>query len=79
MQIPSASPVTAARGLAGTTEPKRVVFGRHYGILVSQDGTRVVRSEPLSKSALVMPLKPADEGRGFTAVMLVAQRAGGCS
>ena len=46
--------------IAGTTEPKHAVFGRHYRVLVSEDGSRVLRSEPLSKSALVLPLEPPE-------------------
>jgi hypothetical protein len=44
--------------LAGTKRPAVAVFGKHYRVLVSPDGATVKRFEPLSKSALEMPLAP---------------------
>jgi hypothetical protein len=41
--------------LAAEQRPGEMVFGIHYRVLVSSDGTRVEAAIPLSKSALVLP------------------------
>jgi len=50
--------------IAGTTKPDIVVFGKHYRVLVSEDGKRVKRFEPLTLSAFEMPLHPPNEPAG---------------
>ena len=45
--------------LASPTRPDTVVFGQHFRARTSADGARVLEFEPLSKSALEMPLHPA--------------------
>lgn len=42
--------------LAGTTEPDTAVFGKHYRAFVDPDNDYAVEIEPLSYSALLMPL-----------------------
>jgi hypothetical protein len=58
--------------LAGTKRPGIAVFGKHYRVLVSPDGTTVKRFEPLSRSALEMPLGPPKPG-STTAALVVSQ------
>ena len=41
--------------IAGTTKPNTAVIGRHYRVVVSEDGARVKKVVPLSKDALEMP------------------------
>src|SRR5262249_32181266 len=60
--------------LAGTTQPGEMVFGIHHRVLVSEDGTRVVASTPLSKTALVvsdrnLPAGARPEGAYVTHLM----------
>ena len=43
--------------LAGTTKPDVAVFGRHYRVLVGEDGTTVKYVRPLSKSILELPTR----------------------
>lgn len=44
--------------LAGTSRDNTVVFGKHYRVLVSGDGQRANRIDPLTRSALEVPLPP---------------------
>jgi len=41
--------------LAGTTQSNVVVFGRHYRVLVGEDGSTIKYVRPLSKSVFEMP------------------------
>jgi len=43
--------------LAGTTRRDVVVFGKHHRVLVSPDGETVISVEPLSNSAIEVPLE----------------------
>lgn len=56
--------------LAGTNQPRTVVFGQHFRALVSEDGMRVTKLEPLSKSALVMRADPPNLPNGSKTVGL---------
>jgi hypothetical protein len=56
--------------LAGTNQPHTVVFGQHFRALVSEDGMRVTKLEPLSKSALVMRADPPSLPNGSKTVGL---------
>src|SRR5580692_8675005 len=58
--------------LAGTKKPAIAVFGKHHRVLVSPDGATIKRFESLSKSALEMPLAPAQPG-ATTAALVVSQ------
>jgi hypothetical protein len=62
--------------LAGTTMPRHAVFGRHHRIVISEDGTRVVRAEPLSKSALVMPIDPPEGAASPAEALIVSHLVG---
>jgi hypothetical protein len=42
--------------LAGTTRPNVAVMGKHHRVLLSEDGSQVVRFEPMTRSILEMPL-----------------------
>lgn len=44
--------------LAGTTKPNVVVLGRHYRVLLQEDGATIRHVHPLSKSVLEMPVTP---------------------
>jgi hypothetical protein len=44
--------------LAASSRDNTVVFGRHYRARTSDDGTKVLEVEPLSNSALELPLNP---------------------
>jgi hypothetical protein len=46
--------------LASTRSPDIAVLGRHHRVLVSPDGKRVIRDEPLSKSILELRLAGGD-------------------
>jgi len=48
--------------LAGTKTRDLAVFGKHHRVLLSADGTTVLRFEPLSKSALEISLQVARPG-----------------
>jgi hypothetical protein len=41
--------------IAGTKQPKVAVLGKHYRVLVSEDGRTVKRTEPLSKTVFELP------------------------
>ncbi len=45
--------------LAGTKKDRTVVFGKHYRVLVSEDGRSATGIEPLTKAALEIPIPPA--------------------
>lgn len=51
--------------LAGTTKPDVVVLGRHTRVLVSEDGTRVVATTPLTQAVIEAPT------RGSAAALVV--------
>jgi hypothetical protein len=57
--------------LAGTKRPGIAVFGKHYRVLVSPDGTQVLTLEPLSKSVLELPVRPRDVPAKYESVGLV--------
>jgi hypothetical protein len=44
--------------IAGTKKENVVVYGKHYRVLVSDDGKKAIRIEPLTKSALESPITP---------------------
>ena len=44
--------------LAGTNKPDTVVLGKHYRVIVTQDGRRVESITPLSKAILEFPKHP---------------------
>jgi hypothetical protein len=46
--------------IAGTERSNVAVFGRHYRVLVSADGSQVKKFEPLSNSVLELPLAGSD-------------------
>lgn len=54
--------------LAGTTRSGVVVFGKHYRVLVSEEGERVKRFEPLSRGTLVVRKPPPDAKDGYVVV-----------
>ena len=55
--------------LAGTTKPNVAVLGRHFRVLTSDDGARLVRFTPLSKVALELPTRaPAGTSAAALAV-----------
>jgi hypothetical protein len=54
--------------IAGTKKPKVAVLGKHYRVLVSEDGRTVKRSEPLSKAVLEIPYGPGPEGSTMAAL-----------
>jgi hypothetical protein len=41
--------------IAGTTKPNLAVIGRHYRVVVSEDGSRATKVIPLSKAVLELP------------------------
>jgi hypothetical protein len=41
--------------VAGTTKPNLAVIGRHYRVIVSEDGSRVAKVFPLSKGVIELP------------------------
>jgi hypothetical protein len=51
-------PVWVVYLLAATRDPDIVVLGGHHRITVSADGTRIIRSEPLTKSCLQLAKNP---------------------
>lgn len=55
--------------LAGTTKPNVAVFGRHYRVLVPEQGGPPSYVMPLSKSILELPTKGAD-GSAVEALMV---------
>jgi hypothetical protein len=50
--------------IAGTTKPDIAVFGKHYRVLVSEDGRRIKRFEPLTLSVFEMPFRPPNKPAG---------------
>lgn len=44
--------------LAASRDPNTVVLGGHHRVTVSADGSRILKSEPLSKSCLQVPRSP---------------------
>ncbi len=50
--------------LAGTTRPDVAVFGKHFRVLVSEDGRTVKRFEPLTKTVFELPLVAPDAASG---------------
>lgn len=55
--------------LAGTTKPDVAVFGKHFRVLVSGDGSTVQYAKPLSNTALELPTR-APEGAELAALMV---------
>ena len=58
--------------LAGTTRNDTVVLGKHWRARTSDDGTKVLELEPMSKSALELPAHPPDLPPGATPAGLYA-------
>lgn len=56
--------------LAGTTKPNVVVFGRHYRVLVEEDGSTIKYVRPLSKSVLEMPVMPPSGSKSEALVVM---------
>jgi hypothetical protein len=50
--------------LAGTTRPDVAVFGKHFRVLVSEDGRTIKRFDALTKAPLELPLVPPDAAAG---------------
>lgn len=48
--------------IAGTTKPDIAVFGRHYRVLMPEDGGPPSYVMPLSKGILELPTKPSTQG-----------------
>jgi len=48
--------------LLASTQENRAVFDKHYRVLVSADGRTVKRFEPLSKTAMELPMEPPEKG-----------------
>ncbi len=61
--------------LAGTKRPGIAVLGLHHRVLVSADGQRVVRFEPMSKGPLEQPLAPPGLPTGAKAAGLVTSHS----
>jgi hypothetical protein len=63
--------------LAGTTRSGVAVLGRHWRVLVSPDGSRVAKLEPLSKGIIEIPLEatgqPGTELVALTVTHLVTE------
>jgi len=49
--------------LAGTKRPGVAVMGKHHRVLVSEDGTQVLRFEPMTKSILEIPFGNHEPGK----------------
>jgi hypothetical protein len=47
--------------LASTNQPGIAVLGRHWGVLVSPDGSQVAKLEPLSNGIIAIPLEAPDQ------------------
>lgn len=56
--------------IAGTTRPNTAVVGRHYRVVVSDDGTRVTKVFPLSKSILELPTNNCPDPTKCTALVV---------
>ena len=56
--------------LAGTSRPDVAVFGKHFRVLVSEDGRRIKRFEPLTKTVFELPLVAPDAASGGRVVGL---------
>jgi hypothetical protein len=56
--------------LAGTMKPDVAVLGQHHRVLVSPDGKRVVRFEPLSKGIIQLPMTGGNPSPGAHVVSL---------
>lgn len=50
--------------LAGTTRPDVAVFGKHFRVLVSEDGRSIQRIDPLTKTVFELPLIAPDASAG---------------
>ena len=64
-------PVWVVYLLAATTDPNIVVLGGHHRVTVSADGTRIIRSEPLTKSCLQLAKNP--DGAALMVTNLISQ------
>lgn len=62
--------------LAGTKKDDVVVLGKHYRVLVSEDGGRAVRVEPLTETVLESPLHPPQPDGSKLAGLYVAHLLG---
>jgi hypothetical protein len=56
--------------IAGTKQPKLAVLGKHYRVLVSEDGRTVKRSEPLSNAVLEIPYGTNPDGSNMAALAI---------
>jgi hypothetical protein len=54
--------------IAGTKQPKVAILGKHYRVLVSEDGRTVKRSEPLSKAVIEIPYGARPDGSTLAAL-----------
>jgi len=62
--------------LAGTNKDNVVVFGKHYRVLVSRDGQRAIRVEPLTKTALEIQSRPLEQEGSKPAGLFVSHVLG---